>query len=118
MNRYTDMSRMDPLQMTRTEVANVPLIARSDLLQAQKITRAGKLDEAIQKQFPGAADSERVGIAQDLAEQLEDPHPYLVANVMRAFYARKHAGNSPPPGVDGGGDPEISRGRKRRAQER
>lgn len=111
-------ARMDPLLMTRSEVANVPLIARNDLSLSETLAAAGNLDKAILSQFPDVDDRERVKIARDLAQQLGDPRPYLVANVMRSFYARKNQADSTPPGEGGAGEPQISRGRNRPAQQR
>ena len=109
---------MNPLLMSRLEIANVPLIARTDLSVSQTMDAAKKLDAEIQKQFPHSENADRVKLSRDLAEQLKDPTPYLVANVMRAFYAQKPRPGSTSSGENGRGERDISLPKKRRDQER
>jgi len=118
MKMPRDTQRMDLLKLTRIEAANVLLIARTDLSLPAVLSSAEKLNGVIVDQFPEAADIQRVRIARDLAHQLGDPHPHLVANIMRSFYALKGAGDSNPSGGDGMEEPEIPRRRNRSSQQR
>lgn len=118
MRYHNDTLRMNPLLMSRLEIANVPLIARNDLSVSQTLAAAKKLDAEIQKQFPHSENADRVKISRDLAEQLEDPKPHLVANIMHAFYAQKPRPGSSSSGADGMGERDISLPKKRRDQER
>lgn len=113
-----DTQRMDLLKITRIEAANVLLLARSDLSLSAVLSSAEKLNGIIVGQFPEADDIQRVKIARDLAQQLDDPHPHLVANIMRSFYARKGAGDSSSTTGEGMEEREIPRRRTRPCQQR
>ena len=118
MKKFPDIFRMDILKMTRIEAANVPLIARNDLTLEETLAAANRLNDVIQSNFPETGSHDRVNIARDLAQQLGDPNPYLVAGVMRSFYARGSRPNSKPPGGGGGIERGPSRSRIYSAQER
>lgn len=101
--------KMNYLEMSRLEVANVILISRSDLRKSQFLIAAQRVDTSMESQFPQSQNKDRIEMARDLAEQLGDPNPHMTAVRMRYFYLQKSANNDLPDNDDLNSIKEISR---------
>jgi hypothetical protein len=101
--------KINYLDMTRIEIANIILVARSDLSLHQTMKAAKCVDDSIKKQLPSSKPKERVKLSRELAEYLGDPHSYRTAIIMRTFYTLMEREKPPHPDDEGEGGLETSR---------